>query len=436
MNAEKFRLSVQPHSSVSAAPAVDASPSGFVLAPLEPHKPAGDNKAASSYLAARRRKVCGGLRVDEHLQKLEVPAHESSGPKRITRIDHIADHYILGCEVMESTNRGMEVLHARRVADGANVVVKTRLKSKSFVLEGEEADWRRHTEMLLNLPKSENIAELYDVFEDGEYYYIAMEKCEGMDLFETMDKEGPCSIGESRVILRKLLQGVLSLHSRGCIHKDLKLENIMIERKTPSIASIPTRPETPRRHTTRASTGPELAREKSPDPVVKLIDFDTVEEYNPRKPRRARTVNGSDQYIAQEAYAGQYSTASDIFAVGVVAYRLVCGRFPFRNRMFDDKPGENYVGSPKMKQIQKRLLKFEIDWSRDPWPQEVQARELTEWMLRSNEDERPSATEALNHVFLSQTGLSPALPQGPWGSRRAKKTSQANMEIPEDIVGS
>merc|ERR1711904_381478 len=95
---------------------------------------------------------------------------------------------------------------------------------------------------------------------------------------------------------------------------------------------------------------------------VKLIDFDTLEEHTPKTPK-AKDVPGTDQYIAPEAYSGNYSQASDMFAVGVIAYKLIVGKFPFPDDFFDDGPGENYTGSPKMKQIKKRLQDHNVDFS-------------------------------------------------------------------------
>merc|ERR1719247_2602027 len=87
---------------------------------------------------------------------------------------------------------------------------------------------------------------------------------------------------------------------------------------------------------------------------VKVIDFDTLDQWTPAA-GVAKDVVGTDQYIAQEAYAGKYSPLSDVFAVGVIAYRLLCGRFPFHAELFDDEPGENWVGSPKMDEIRSKL---------------------------------------------------------------------------------
>merc|ERR1719277_1799802 len=141
------------------------------------------------------------------------------------------------------------------------------------------------------------------------------------------------------------------------------------------------------------------------DPVVKLIDFDTAMNWEPDSPK-AKTVLGTDQYISGEAYAGKYSPASDMFAVGVIAYKLLTGLFPFNGRMFDDEAGENWVGSPKMKQIQERVQRARINYTIPPFPGEPDAVDFVRKMLASRDDERLRADEALAHPFLAP-GASP-----------------------------
>merc|ERR1719454_1011453 len=153
--------------------------------------------------------------------------------KKIQAVENGKLFYKLGKEVMPSSNTGMDVLFATRISDGKEVVIKTRLKSNSFTSKNEEQEWRRSTEMLMNLPGSDNIAQLHEVLEDKSTYYVVMEKVEGMDLFEVLQNEGRIPVGEVKAILRQLLRAVQDLHARGCIHKDLKLENVMVD-KAPS----------------------------------------------------------------------------------------------------------------------------------------------------------------------------------------------------------
>jgi serine/threonine protein kinase len=135
---------------------------------------------------------------------------------------------------------------------------------------------------------------------------------------------------------------------------------------------------------------------------VKVIDFDTLCEWSPKTPA-SKEVLGTDQYIAQEAYAGQYSPLSDVFAVGVIAYKLLTGRFPFRAEIFDDQPGENWVGSPKMAEIRGRLKRERVEMSDVVFNRNPEARDLVAQMLSCEEHRRPTAALALSHAFLKDS---------------------------------
>lgn len=323
-------------------------------------------------------------------QKKKEEGSNVIGHRKIVWCSKLSDKYELGSEVMPSCHKGMQVLFGKMRTTGNDVVIKVRSKRNSFK-ESEEKEWRASTEFMLNLPPSGNICKLYEVLEDVDAYYVVMEKCGGQDLFESLHNDSRMSIDECKAVLGQILTALADLHAEGLVHKDLKLENIMID-KTPS--------------TTKSSAkiwGGEIDSPKlgSMSPVsVKIVDFDTVEEHTPMTPKKAKDVLGTDQYIAQEAYAGNYSPASDIFAVGVIAYRLLVGRFPFDSRMFNDKPGENWVGSPKMKEIRDKLCRFKVNYDHKVFSLEPQALDLVKAMLATRELDRPSAKDALAHPWF------------------------------------
>lgn len=360
-----------------------------------------------SSLAVRRKfrpvlskqlKVSSPKDADSQLNLLAtLSACSSEGNAKRRRIDWTEDfhgRYNLGPEVMPSTNPGMRVCHAVRHSDGQRVVVKIRSKRGSFSHAQEEEDWRLNTEYMLNLPQSGGVAQMFEVLEDSYTYYVIMEKVEGMDLFEILEQTGGLPIQECKDIIRQLLCAVADLHMKGCIHKDLKLENVMVDR-TPPISAKSS--EVGRSRSTVSTRVPS----ECPTPKLKIIDFDTVAVQSLCDSTTSKAVVGTDQYIAQEAYAGKYSFASDVFAVGVIAYRVLTGRFPFKRSMFDDEAGENWVGSPKMKIIQDRLKHFSIDFSVHPFPMEPAAKEFCQQLLAVQEEDRPLATQALEHAFLT-----------------------------------
>jgi len=288
-------------------------------------------------------------------------------------VKDFAEIYTLGNEVMPSTHSYMKVQFGTRKHDGLEVVVKLRFKPKCFRSREDERSWRQNTEFLLSMPTYAGVAQLHEVIEDPTAFYIVMERVDGLDMFETLEA-GKMDKGATKGILRRLLVSLVHMHSHNAVHKDLKLENVMLG-------------------------GP--GDDADSGPHVKVIDFDTLEEWTPSA-AVCRDVVGTDQYISQEAYAGRYSPLSDVFAVGVIAYRLLSGRFPFQDRMFDDGPGENWVGGPKMEQIRRRLKVAKINFTYPAFEEDPEAMDLVMRMLASAPAQRPTAMAALLHPWMRE----------------------------------
>mmetsp|Transcript_75534 Transcript_75534/g.179445 ORF Transcript_75534/g.179445 Transcript_75534/m.179445 type:complete len:365 (+) Transcript_75534:117-1211(+) len=311
----------------------------------------------------------------------------NGGVRRTIRAMSLEDFqklYSIGKMVMESTNAGMEVRYATRRPDGKEVVIKIREKVASFKRSvREEREWRATTEIQLNMPKVETICQLLDCIDTPTHYYIVMEKVEGMDLFEQSAREKLKPV-DAREVVRQILFALDAMHQSGRIHKDIKLENVMVDMS----------PKT-------ARSARSLGGSESPA-TAKIIDFDTVQDWEPSSPK-CKDVLGTDGYIAPEAYDGDYSPASDVFCVGVIMYKLLTHKFPYRPDIFDDLPGENWVGSPAMKRIKNRLEEEKIDFARAPLNNMPLAADLVIRMLAVDPNDRPTADQALNHQWFKLT---------------------------------
>ena len=156
---------------------------------------------------------------------------------------------------------------------------------------------RREIE-ILKMCQHPNIIKLVDLFECNEYYFLAIEYCEGRDLFNYM-KERNFKISEDRVreLISQIAQGLQYLHSYGIVHRDLKLENIMMTNC-------------------------------SDKATAKLADFGLAQIIGPSE--KSNEPFGTLGYIAPEVLKKEpYSFSCDLWSLGCVSYALISGSLPF-----------------------------------------------------------------------------------------------------------
>jgi serine/threonine-protein kinase len=156
----------------------------------------------------------------------------------------------------------------------------------------------------LNHPNSISVLD-FGQADDGAMY-IAMEYVQGKDLHHILSREWP--LPEARVIrlMSQVLSALADAHSAGVIHRDLKPENIMVEQR------------------------------RGEADFVKVLDFGiakivdgSIDDDGPAL-TRAGFVCGTPEYMSPEQARGaQLDHRSDLYAVGVIIYQLMCGMLPF-----------------------------------------------------------------------------------------------------------
>jgi serine/threonine protein kinase len=139
-----------------------------------------------------------------------------------------------------------------------------------------------------------NVCRVYDIGEADGLPFISMEYVDGEDLAGLLQRIGRLPCDKALEISRKLCAGLAAAHERGVIHRDLKPQNIMLDRRG----------------------------------QVVIMDFGLAAVANSLRGPEAR--NGTPAYMAPEQLHGDSVTArSDIYALGLIIYELFTGRRAF-----------------------------------------------------------------------------------------------------------
>jgi 5'-AMP-activated protein kinase catalytic alpha subunit len=86
----------------------------------------------------------------------------------------------------------------------------------------------REAESLKKL-NHKNIIALYDAFLEGKQLVMIMEYASGGELLKFVEDQGKLSEIESRKIIKQIVNAMSYCHNRGIVHRDLKLENVLIK---------------------------------------------------------------------------------------------------------------------------------------------------------------------------------------------------------------
>lgn len=148
--------------------------------------------------------------------------------------------------------------------------------------------------LALNHP---NIVEVYDVGEEEGSHYIVMEYIKGITLKQLISKRGALDKQEAVDIMKQLVSALAHAHKNNVVHRDIKPQNVLIK----------------------------------DDGTVKLSDFGIALAANAAQLTQADAVLGSVHYLAPEIARGeQASEQSDVYALGIVFYELLCGNVPYQ----------------------------------------------------------------------------------------------------------
>jgi len=213
-----------------------------------------------------------------------------------------------------------------------------------------------------------NIVGLLDTVETPTHLCLVLEYVSGGELFDYVNDHFENSTEEeSKYIFLQLVKILEYLHENGIVHRDLKLENILIDSN------------------------------KSPNGlIIKLTDFGLAKFINKSSPTLT-TRCGSEEYAAPELISGKPydGRKTDIWSLGVILYTLLVGYLPFNleagqsRRQFFSKIIRADFTLPNSEKETGRRSKISKE-----------AKDLIKKILQSNPQKRPSLDEIRNHTWL------------------------------------
>ncbi|WP_262286478.1 serine/threonine-protein kinase [Micromonospora sp. MA102] len=145
--------------------------------------------------------------------------------------------------------------------------------------------------------------------------YLVMEFVAGEPLSRRIEAAGQLGVGETMSIVAQVAQALHGAHARGIVHRDVKPSNLLVQ----------------------------------DDGTVVLVDFGVARSTNVTSITSTNAVPGTALYMAPEQAAGRpVSGATDVYALGAVAYCCLTGSPPFTGdnplqvavRHLDDEPPE------------------------------------------------------------------------------------------------
>jgi serine/threonine protein kinase len=265
---------------------------------------------------------------------------------------------LIGQGAFGKVNIGLNILAGRVVA------IKS-FNKKELDENGENMKKILYETDLMKKLNHPNITKILEVFEDDDYILISMEYINGGNLFSFVKKRRKLSEKTAKYLFKQIILGIQHIHSHKIVHRDIKLENILIDLNN----------------------------------NIKICDFGIgkILTYNKQL---LYDKCGTPMYMAPEILLssknhGYEGYPVDIWSAGISLYIMLSGTLPFNLKNNEsssmDESSENNI------ELQYSIINNE--------PKHIEkisdeARDLLKGLLNKNPNKRLTIDQILNHPWL------------------------------------
>jgi TonB family protein len=238
-------------------------------------------------------KFCGECATPLQPSK-EIPVTETivTPKEELTRGTTLAGRY----EIIEELGKGgmgkvYRVEDKKIKGEIALKLIKPEIASDKKIIE------RFNNELkMARMISHRNVCRMFDLGEEKGAHYITMEYVRGEDLKSMIRMSGQLGVGTTINIAKQVCEGLAEAHRLGVVHRDLKPQNIMIDKEG----------------------------------NVRIMDFGIARSLKAKGITGAGVIIGTPEYMSPEQVEGKEAgQRSDIYSLGVILYEMVTGRVPF-----------------------------------------------------------------------------------------------------------